>query len=75
LRGAGLDVTDPEPLPSGHALWTDPRVILTPHVAWAGAPAASRAERLEFAVENVRRVARGEEPRGLVEPEFPEQGN
>lgn len=75
LRGAGLDVTDPEPLPPGHELWSDPRVILTPHVAWAGAPAASRAQRIDFAVANVRRVARGEAPLGLVEPEYPEQEN
>ncbi|MFZ7086728.1 2-hydroxyacid dehydrogenase [Curtobacterium sp. RRHDQ10] len=29
---AGLDVTDPEPLPAGHALWTTPNTVLTPHV-------------------------------------------
>ena len=33
LRGAVIDVTDPEPLPSGHPFWTDPRIILTPHIA------------------------------------------
>ncbi|NJO12892.1 MAG: D-2-hydroxyacid dehydrogenase [Gammaproteobacteria bacterium] len=33
LAGAGLDVTDPEPLPAGHALWKMPNVIITPHVA------------------------------------------
>lgn len=33
LAGAILDVTDPEPLPPDHALWYDPRIILTPHVA------------------------------------------
>ena len=31
LHGVGLDVTDPEPLPSGHPLWTVPNVIITPH--------------------------------------------
>jgi phosphoglycerate dehydrogenase-like enzyme len=30
---AALDVTEPEPLPSDHPLWRDPRVIITPHVA------------------------------------------
>ncbi len=29
---AGLDVTDPEPLPAGHALWSAPNTIITPHV-------------------------------------------
>ena len=33
LGGAGLDVTDPEPLPDGHPLWTVPNVVITPHVA------------------------------------------
>jgi phosphoglycerate dehydrogenase-like enzyme len=37
LGGAGLDVTDPEPLPDGHPLWAEPRCIITPHTAdtWA----------------------------------------
>jgi phosphoglycerate dehydrogenase-like enzyme len=34
LWGAALDVTDPEPLPDGHPLWTTPNVIVTPHVSW-----------------------------------------
>ncbi|HEV6964252.1 glyoxylate/hydroxypyruvate reductase A [Roseateles sp.] len=33
LASAVLDVTDPEPLPAEHPLWSDPRVIITPHVA------------------------------------------
>ncbi|KAK4701864.1 hypothetical protein P7C70_g4366, partial [Phenoliferia sp. Uapishka_3] len=35
LRGASLDVTDPEPLPTGHILFSLSNVILTPHVSWA----------------------------------------
>ena len=43
IGGAGLDVTDPEPLPAGHRLWTHPRAVVTPHTAGGsrGAPAAS----------------------------------
>jgi phosphoglycerate dehydrogenase-like enzyme len=33
LGGAGLDVTDPEPLPAGHPLWSSPNCLITPHVA------------------------------------------
>jgi phosphoglycerate dehydrogenase-like enzyme len=33
IAGAGLDVTDPEPLPDGHSLWSEPNCIITPHTA------------------------------------------
>jgi phosphoglycerate dehydrogenase-like enzyme len=33
IAGAALDVTDPEPLPEGHALWTSPNILITPHQA------------------------------------------
>lgn len=33
LRGAALDVTEPEPLPVGHPLWKEPRCVITPHVS------------------------------------------
>lgn len=36
LGGAGIDVTDPEPLPPEHPLWSAPNLIITPHVAVAG---------------------------------------
>ncbi|KAK0741961.1 hypothetical protein B0T21DRAFT_360453 [Apiosordaria backusii] len=35
IRGAALDVTDPEPLPDGHGLWNTENVIITPHVSGA----------------------------------------
>lgn len=33
IRGAAIDVTDPEPLPKDHPLWNAPNVIITPHVS------------------------------------------
>ncbi len=53
LAGAGLDVTDPEPLPDGHALWQFPNVIITPHTAGQSQFAWKRTQAVF--VENVRR--------------------
>jgi phosphoglycerate dehydrogenase-like enzyme len=44
LGGAGLDVTDPEPLPADDSLWRAPNLVITPHVAVAGSTLS--AERL-----------------------------
>ena len=35
IAGAGLDVTDPEPLPAGHPLYAEPRAVVTPHIGSA----------------------------------------
>lgn len=43
---AALDVTDPEPLPAGHPLWTTPGVLITPHVGGATSAMRPRAEAL-----------------------------
>lgn len=51
LSAAMIDVTDPEPLPPGHAFWSHPKIILTPHVASVTQPAtAARA-----VIDNIRR--------------------
>ena len=67
LAGAGLDVIDPEPLPAGHPLWRHPSVILTPHVAFAGAPPGEQRARIDYVVANARRFASGSMPEGLVD--------
>ena len=62
---AALDVTDPEPLPDGHPLWTEPRAFITPHAA---NPAPEQMPRLcALLVENLRRYADGQELRGRVD--------
>jgi phosphoglycerate dehydrogenase-like enzyme len=66
LAGAGLDVTDPEPLPAGHPLWTAPNLVLTPHVAAASDQLATRS--LLLAQENLRRYVAGEGMLSVVDP-------
>ncbi|HUI70279.1 MAG TPA: NAD(P)-dependent oxidoreductase, partial [Spirochaetia bacterium] len=58
LRGAGLDVTDPEPLPPGHPLWSMPNVIITPH--YAGNHPGYDAEAFTVFIDNLGRWVRGE---------------
>jgi D-3-phosphoglycerate dehydrogenase len=69
IGGAGLDVTDPEPLPDGHPLWTSPRAIITPHVA--NPPSAQLRKLGERVRENVARFAAGER---LIAPVEQERG-
>lgn len=66
IGGAALDVTDPEPLPEGHPLWSFDNVVVTPHVAntWDMA----LPELAALVGRNVRRFAQGEELEGLVDP-------
>ncbi|MGF1597596.1 MAG: D-isomer specific 2-hydroxyacid dehydrogenase family protein [Acidimicrobiales bacterium] len=65
IAGACLDVTDPEPLPDGHPLWSNERVLITPHVGNTeemGVPLlAAHIER------NVARFVAGEPLEGVVD--------
>lgn len=63
LAEAALDVTDPEPLPPEHALWSHPRVRITPHIASMTQPQTAA----RVAIDNVRRFVRGEPLVGLVD--------
>lgn len=65
IGGAALDVTDPEPLPQGHPLWSLPNCLITPHTAnpWQTAqPLLARR-----ITENVRRFGSGKPLLGLVD--------
>lgn len=57
LKGAGVDVTDPEPLPADSALWDFENVIITPHIA--GRSDQDRGRMLGTVEENIRRFAEG----------------
>ncbi|TMK54831.1 MAG: hypothetical protein E6G59_01475 [Actinobacteria bacterium] len=62
---ANLDVTDPEPLPAGHPLYSHPRVRLTPHISWSSPDTMRRT--IEMFAENLRRYDSGEHLHGLVD--------
>jgi phosphoglycerate dehydrogenase-like enzyme len=62
---ASLDVTDPEPLPSGHWLYSHPNAYLTPHSSWVGPP-SSMAAATELFCDNLERYLAGEPLHGLV---------
>lgn len=66
VAGAGLDVTDPEPLPADHPLWRMPNVIITPHIAWYG---NNRERQIALARENIRRFIAGDALLNVVDPE------
>ncbi len=65
LAGAGVDVTDPEPLPKGHPLWKLDRVIITPHIA--GRSDGETERYYDIYKENLVRFARGEPLRNTVD--------
>ena len=68
IGGAGLDVTDPEPLPAGHPLWELDNCIISPHVG--NTPDMHAPLLAAFTRDNVGRFARGEPLRGLVRTEL-----
>ena len=66
IGGAALDVTDPEPLPADHPLWSFEDAIITPHVA--NTLDMSLPELRALVRRNIRHFARGESLEGLVDP-------
>jgi phosphoglycerate dehydrogenase-like enzyme len=65
IWGAGLDVTDPEPLPKDHPLWRHPRVIVTPHTAGGSPRRAGRV--ISTFCENLRRLRDGRPLLALID--------
>ena len=65
LSGAGLDVTEAEPLPPESLLWDDPRVMISPHV---GAQSSRRVDdTTDFACMNLKRFLNGQLPYNRVD--------
>ncbi len=67
IAGAGLDVTDPEPLPAGHELFALDNVVVTPHIA--GASAQTLIEQFIQSATDGMMVLQGKRPFHLVNPE------
>ena len=67
IGGAALDVTDPEPLPDGHPLWSEPNALITPHSA--NPPAGMDPGLAQRVEENVARFAAGEPLVGRIDLE------
>jgi len=65
IAGAGLDVTDPEPLPKDHPLWGAPNLIISPH--FAGACGRIGTQRMAaIAEDNLKRFMRGDPLTNIV---------
>jgi phosphoglycerate dehydrogenase-like enzyme len=65
IAGAGLDVTDPEPLPKDHPLWRHPRAVVTPHTAGGSPRRAGRV--IATFCENLRRRREGRPLLALID--------
>ena len=65
IGGAALDVTNPEPLPDGHPLWSEPRAVISPHVG--NTPEMGVPLLAAHITDNVRRFAAGEPLVGVVD--------
>ena len=64
LGGAALDVTEPEPLPLSHPLYSFPNVVITPHIG--SASLATRSKMADMAADNILAVLEGKEPPNAV---------
>lgn len=67
LSGAGVDVTDPEPLPPTHRLWNIPTAVVTPHISGFYHLRETHERIVGIFLENLRRFQAGEPLRNLVD--------
>ena len=67
IAGAGLDVTDPEPLPPGHRLWKAPNVVITPHISGLYHLQETHERIVGIAAENLAAFLEGRPMRSLVD--------
>lgn len=67
LAGAGLDVTEPEPLPAGHRLWSIPAAVVTPHISGFYHLKETHERIVGICAENLRRYLAGEPLRNQVD--------
>ena len=72
IAGAGLDVTDPEPLPADHPLLQAPNLVVTPHIG--SASHRTREAMADMAVDNLRHALGGERMPHCANPEVYERG-
>ncbi|MBE5784490.1 MAG: D-2-hydroxyacid dehydrogenase [Clostridiales bacterium] len=65
---AGVDVTDPEPLPAGHRLWSMENVLITPHVSGFFHLPETLNRIIRIAADNISRYREGRPFRNIVDP-------
>lgn len=67
IAGACLDVTEPEPLPADHPLWSAPHVLITPHASGGFAVEATLEKVVALSAGNVARFVKGEALENVVD--------
>ena len=67
ITGAALDVTDPEPLPADHPLWSAPGALITPHISGGYSLPETLSQICDIFAENLERFRKGEALRNVVD--------
>lgn len=69
ICAAGLDVTDPEPLPAEHPLWKEKNIMITPHVSGSYHLPGTLDKIVEIAASNIVNYLNGKKLRNIIDPE------